>query len=61
MKKFVKKSFGILWLMRIPIVSVSILLALISLEFTNTYNFCYVISLACVFVAGYIQNDILDF
>ncbi len=59
--RFINKIFGILWLIRIPIVNVTILLALIALNFSNIHNLYYIIALACIFMAGYIQNDILDF
>ncbi|MCI8956313.1 UbiA family prenyltransferase [Acetatifactor muris] len=61
MTKLIKKFFGLLWLTRVPIVAVSLLLAMISLKFCNTYNFYFMISLACIIMAGYIQNDILDY
>lgn len=60
-KQMAKKFFGFLWLMRIPIVCVSILLAMISLNFCCRYNFSYIVPLACIIMAGYIQNDILDY
>lgn len=59
--KLIKKTFGFLWLTRIPIVAVSILLALISLKLCDTYNLYFIISLVCAIMAGYIQNDILDY
>lgn len=61
MIKCIKKIFGFLWLMRIPIVAVSILLVMISLNFCDTYNFYFIISLVFIIMAGYIQNDILDY
>lgn len=61
MAKLIKKFFGYLWIVRIPIVSVSVLLVMISLKFCDTYNYYFIISLVCIIMAGYIQNDILDY
>lgn len=61
MKKSIKKILGFLWLVRIPIVTVSVLLVMISLNLSDTYNFYFIISLVCIIMAGYIQNDILDY
>ncbi len=58
--KLDRKIFALLWLLRLPIVSVSILLAMISLNYAGVYELHIVIPLALVIIAGYIQNDIFD-
>ena len=46
--------------MRFPIVSVSILLSMISLNFSNTADYSGIIPLTLIIIAGYVQNDIYD-
>ena len=60
MQLIIKKIFNLMWLMRLPIVSVSLLLALIALKLSGTSNSCAIIALACIISAGYIQNDLFD-
>ena len=60
LKKMATKILYILWLMRIPIVSVSVLLSMTALNSSKVSDFSGIIPLAIVIIAGYVQNDIYD-
>lgn len=60
LKKILRKVFGIIWLIRIPIVSVSILLSTTALHYSGIYVYSGLLPLTCIIIAGYIQNDIFD-
>lgn len=60
LQKILTKATYIVWLMRFPIVSVSILLSLISLNLSNATDYSGIIPLTLIIIAGYVQNDIYD-
>lgn len=54
------KVFSYIWLTRLPIVSVSILVTLISFNYTCLHRYFIIVPLTCIIIAGYIQNDLFD-